>query len=109
MTGPDPTRPADERNTSTASSGGAAGGIDIGSVELRRIELPLVTPFQTSFGTWASRDILLVRVTARGPAGPVEGWGECVAGTQPLYSSEYTSAAEDRSEEHTSELQSLMR
>jgi O-succinylbenzoate synthase len=100
MTGTDPTRSAAERYTSTASSGGALPGIDIGSVELRRIELPLVTPFQTSFGTWSSRDILLVRVTARGPAGPVEGWGECVAGTQPLYSSEYTSAAEDVTVDH---------
>ncbi len=75
-------------------------GIDITSVELRRIELPLVTPFQTSFGTWTFRDILLVRVRADGPDGPVEGWGECVAGTQPLYSSEYTSAAEDVTVEH---------
>ncbi|MFP5379672.1 MAG: hypothetical protein ACLGHP_07985, partial [Vicinamibacteria bacterium] len=27
-------------------------------------------------------------------------WGECVAGTQPLYSSEYTSAAEDVARDH---------
>lgn len=100
MTEPNPTRLAVNRNTSTASSGGALGGIDIESVELRRIELPLVTPFQTSFGTWSHRDILLVRVTARGPDGLVEGWGECVAGTQPLYSSEYTSAAEDVTVDH---------
>jgi o-succinylbenzoate synthase len=75
-------------------------GIDITSVELRRIELPLVTPFQTSFGTWTFRDVLLVRVMADGPAGPVDGWGECVAGTTPLYSSEYTSAAEDVTRDH---------
>ncbi|HAS12260.1 MAG TPA: hypothetical protein DCS55_17385, partial [Acidimicrobiaceae bacterium] len=93
MTGPDPAGPTPARNTTTAGS--ELPGIDIGSVELRRIELPLVTPFQTSFGTWTFRDILLVRVLAEGPDGPVEGWGECVAGTQPLYSSEYTSAAED--------------
>jgi len=64
-------------------------GITIDAVQLCRIELPLVTPFQTSFGTWSFRDILLVHVIAEG----VEGWGECVAGTQPLYSSEYTAAA----------------
>lgn len=75
-------------------------GIDIAAVELRRIELPLVTPFQTSFGTWTFRDILLVRVMAEGPDGPVDGWGECVAGTQPLYSSEYTAAAEDVARDH---------
>lgn len=71
-------------------------GIDIEAVELVRIELPLVTPFQTSFGTWSSRDILLVRVMADG----AEGWGECVAGTTPLYSSEYTSAAHAVTSDH---------
>ena len=34
-------------------------------VELRRIGLPLVAPFRTSFGTQTQRDILLLRaVTA---------------------------------------------
>lgn len=75
-------------------------GITIDAVELRRVELPLVTPFQTSFGTWTFRDVLLVRVTASGPDGTVEGWGECVAGTQPLYSSEYTEACEDVTRDH---------
>lgn len=75
-------------------------GITIDAVELRRIELPLVTPFQTSFGTWTFRDILLVRVIAAGPDGEVDGWGECVAGTQPLYSSEYTAACEDVTRDH---------
>ena len=84
----------------TGSEPAPLPGIDVVAVELRRIELPLVTPFQTSFGTWSVRDILLLRVLADGPTGPVEGWGECVAGTQPLYSSEYTSAAEDVIVEH---------
>lgn len=75
-------------------------GIDIASVELRRIELPLVTPFRTSSGTWAHRDVLLVRVTADGPHGAVEGWGECVAASDPTYTSEYTSAAEAVAVEH---------
>ncbi len=58
-------------------------------VELRRIEMPLVAPFRTSFGTETTRDALLVRVvTAEG-----EGWGECVAMSDPLYSSEYVDAA----------------
>lgn len=74
--------------------------ITIDAIELRRIELPLVTPFQTSFGTWAFRDILLVRVIADGPNGELDGWGECVAGTQPLYSSEYTAAADDVTRDH---------
>ncbi len=75
-------------------------GITIDAIELRRIELPLVTPFQTSFGTWTFRDVLLVRVMATGPNGSVEGWGECVAGTQPLYSSEYTEACEGVTRDH---------
>jgi O-succinylbenzoate synthase len=62
----------------------------IEQIELRRISLPLVRPFQTSFGTWHERDILLVRVVGDG----VEGWGECVAGTAPTYSAEYTDGAQ---------------
>lgn len=60
-------------------------------VELRRVSLPLVTPFRTSFGTQTQRHILLVRVT--GPE--AEGWGECVALRQPVYSAEYVDGAED--------------
>jgi O-succinylbenzoate synthase len=61
----------------------------IDEVELRRVRLELVTPFQTSFGTQTSRDVLLVRV-----AGPdAEGWGECVAMSEPVYSPEYVDGA----------------
>jgi O-succinylbenzoate synthase len=60
-------------------------------VELRRITMPLVAPFRTSFGTETSRDALLLRVVA----GDAEGWGECVAMSGPLYSSEYVDAAAD--------------
>ena len=58
-------------------------------VELRRVRMPLVTPFRTSFGTQASRDVLLVKVVT--PDG--EGWGECVALEEPVYSSEYVEGA----------------
>ncbi len=61
------------------------------AVELRRISLPLVAPFRTSFGTETTKDALLVRAVT--PDG--EGWGECVAMGAPLYSSEYIDAAED--------------
>ncbi len=71
-------------------------GADIEAIELRRIEMELVTPFETSFGRWTHRDVLLVRVMAHG----VDGWGECVAATDPVYSSEYTAAAEDVTERH---------
>ncbi|HUZ86228.1 MAG TPA: o-succinylbenzoate synthase [Candidatus Baltobacterales bacterium] len=60
------------------------------AVELRRIRMSLVAPFETSFGVQAERDILLLRaVTDDG-----EGWGECVAGEEPTYSSEYVDAAQ---------------
>jgi len=71
-------------------------GIDVETVELRRIELPLVTPFRTSAGTWSERDVLLVRVLGDG----VEGWGECVAPGDPSYSPEYTAGAHAVARDH---------
>src|SRR5213080_4543840 len=60
------------------------------AVELRRIKLPLVAPFETSFGVQTERDVLLVKaITDAG-----EGWGECVAGEEPTYSSEYVDGAQ---------------
>jgi O-succinylbenzoate synthase len=58
--------------------------VKLSSVELHRVRLPLVTPFRTSFGTAVDREALLVKVTT----GEAEGWGECVAMSEPLYSSE---------------------
>lgn len=60
-------------------------------VELRTVELPLVSPFRTSFGTQTVRAALLVRVVTP----EAEGWGECVAMAEPLYSSEYLEASAD--------------
>src|ERR1700694_3593439 len=60
------------------------------SVELRRISLSLVAPFQTSFGVQTERDILLVKaLTSDGV-----GWGECVAMEEPVYSPEYVDGAQ---------------
>jgi O-succinylbenzoate synthase len=60
-------------------------------VELRRVTMPLVAPFRTSFGTQTARELLLLRVvTDEG-----EGWGECVAMADPLYSSEYLEGCAD--------------
>ena len=56
--------------------------------ELRRIHLPLVRPFRTSFGTQSEREVLLVKVTTEDG---VIGWAECVAMSAPLYSPEYVS------------------
>jgi O-succinylbenzoate synthase len=63
----------------------------ITGVELRRIHLPLVSAFRTSFGTETFRDALLVHVVTT----DAEGWGECVAMSDPLYSSEYVDACVD--------------
>lgn len=67
----------------------APSGSRLEAIELRRIALPLKTPFRTSFGIEQDRDILLVKaITSDG-----EGWGECVAGATPAYSSEYIAGA----------------
>ncbi|MFJ2033321.1 o-succinylbenzoate synthase [Streptosporangium sp. NPDC087985] len=61
----------------------------ITGIELRRIAMPLVTPFRTSFGTETERDVLLVRVVTP----DAEGWAECVAMSEPLYSPEHVDGA----------------
>ena len=54
------------------------------ALELHRLAIPLVRPFETSFGRQTGRQVLLVRVrTAAG-----DGWGEGVAGAAPVYWSE---------------------
>ena len=60
------------------------------AVELRRIRISLVASFETSFGVQSERDILIVKAITDGG----EGWGECVAGEEPDYSSEYVEAAQ---------------
>jgi O-succinylbenzoate synthase len=65
-------------------------------VELRRLRLPLVSPFRTSFGTSTARDVLLVRVDTR----DATGWGECVADAEPTYSAEYADGAQHVLREH---------
>jgi len=59
------------------------------AIELRKIRLPMVSAFRSSTHALTARDVLIVRVEST--CG--EGWGECVAGAEPLYSSEYIDAA----------------
>ncbi len=67
----------------------------LGAIELRRIALPLVSPFRTSFGVETDRDILLVRLELIDSNGTItEGWGECVALAEPTYSPEYVDGAQ---------------
>ena len=58
--------------------------IQFDGVELRLIRLPLLEPFETSFGKIDSRLIFLVSLQAEG----LKGWGEVVASEEPLYSYE---------------------
>jgi O-succinylbenzoate synthase len=56
----------------------------IDAIFLRELRLPLVKPFQTSFGTTKDRRILLVELRGEG----LSGWGECVAVEHPFFSDE---------------------
>ncbi|MFZ2501408.1 MAG: o-succinylbenzoate synthase [Nocardioides sp.] len=63
----------------------------LAAAELHWIQLPLVAPFRTSFGTTHVRETFLLRiVTTDG----VEGWAECAAEEDPLYSAEFLEGAE---------------
>jgi O-succinylbenzoate synthase len=57
--------------------------------ELLHLRLPLVAPFETSFGAQHERDLLLVRVLLDDQ----EGWGECVSMAAPVYSPEFNDSA----------------
>jgi o-succinylbenzoate synthase len=50
-------------------------------ITLREIHLPLIAPFQTSFGTTTLRRIPLIEADVDG----VIGWGESTAGEDPYY------------------------
>jgi o-succinylbenzoate synthase len=66
-----------------------AGVVRLTHVTFHRLALPLVTPFRTSYGVETTRRALLIHVV--GP--DVEGWGECVAEAEPLYTTEYGDGA----------------
>jgi O-succinylbenzoate synthase len=56
----------------------------LNKITLREIHLPLIAPFETSFGQTSLRRILLIEAEAQG----VSGWGESTAGEDPYYSYE---------------------
>jgi len=59
-------------------------------IELREIELPLKSPFETSFGRTTRRRILIVRAFDK--TGDC-GYGECVAPEEPFYNHETVDTA----------------
>src|SRR6202049_4077456 len=61
----------------------------IDGIILRELQLPLVRPFETSFGVTRNRRILLAEVRSEG----LTGWGECTAGEHPYFSGESTDTA----------------
>lgn len=63
----------------------------IRTIEIIRAHINLVTPFRTSFAVELDRDLLFVRIIGDNE----EGWGECVAMADPLYSSEYVDGCEE--------------
>ena len=63
--------------------------MELRKLTLREMRMPLVTPFETSFGRTTDRRILLVEADVDG----VSGWGECVAGEGPFYAPETVETA----------------
>jgi O-succinylbenzoate synthase len=56
----------------------------IDAIFLRELNLPLLRPFQTSFGTTKDRRVVLAEIHSEG----LIGWGECTAGEHPHFSEE---------------------
>ncbi len=56
----------------------------IDNIVLRELHIPLVRPFETSFGITRDRRILLAEIQSEG----LTGWGECTAGEHPFFSGE---------------------
>jgi o-succinylbenzoate synthase len=63
--------------------------MNIESIALHHISMPLVAPFETSFGRETDRECILVTLQAEG----LTGYGECVATRDPGYNYETTGTA----------------
>ena len=61
----------------------------IESITLQHVRMPLVAPFETSFGRTTDRECILISIQADG----LTGTGECVADRDPGYSYETTGTA----------------
>ncbi|HUB51585.1 MAG TPA: o-succinylbenzoate synthase [Terracidiphilus sp.] len=61
----------------------------IDAIILRELHMPLVRPFETSFGVTRNRRVLLAEIHSEG----LIGWGECTVGERPHFSGESTDSA----------------
>ena len=61
----------------------------IDAIILRELHIPLVRPFETSFGVTRNRRVILAEIQSEG----LTGWGECTAGEHPFFSAESTDSA----------------
>ena len=61
----------------------------IEKITLNHLSMPLVSPFETSFGRSTDRECVLITIQAEG----ITGFGECVADRDPGYSYETTRTA----------------
>jgi len=61
----------------------------IDAIYLRELHMPLLSPFETSFGVTTNRRILLVEIHSEG----LVGWGECAANEHPYFSEESVDSA----------------
>jgi O-succinylbenzoate synthase len=61
----------------------------IDAIILRELHMPLVRPFETSFGVTRNRRIVLAEIQSE----ELSGWGECTAGERPFFSGESTDSA----------------
>ncbi len=61
----------------------------IESIKLYHLRMPLVSPFETSFGREVERECILIEIRADG----LIGFGECVASREPGYNYETTGTA----------------
>lgn len=61
----------------------------IDSITLHHLSMPLVSPFETSFGRETDRECVLIEVKSEG----LTGYGECVATRDPGYNYETTGTA----------------
>ncbi len=61
----------------------------IDGIILRELHMPLLRPFETSFGATRDRRVLLAEIRSEG----LVGWGECTAAEHPYFSYESTDTA----------------